>query len=168
MLTCERILTPIHDDIQQIQVHLSQGCRILSASRPDGLALGASAFAKADLGETGAALGAFGLGTGTLSALVFGLAVALALGLAALLVAFGVALGGLSEEGGKAGVCLPRGLGGVLTAVAAVGLLMARNSHLISELRNALFHESPKLGTNGIASSRNNPHKMFASDSEYH
>lgn len=109
--------------------HLSQGCGILSASRPDGLALGASAFAKADLGETGAALGAFGLGTGTLSALVFGLAVALALGLAALLVAFGVALGGLSEEGGKAGVCLPRGLGGVLTAVAAVGLLMARSTN---------------------------------------
>ena len=95
------------------------------------MALGASAFAKADLGETGAALGAFGLGTGTLSALVFGLAVALALGLwlcPALLVAFGVALGGLSEEGGKDGVCLPRGLGGVLTAVAAVGLLMARST----------------------------------------
>ena len=100
------------------------------------MALGASAFAKADLGETGAALGAFGLGTGTLSALVFGLAVALALGLApALLVAFGVALGGLSEEGGKEGVCLPRGLGGVLTAVvAAVGLLMARSTNNGSQI----------------------------------
>ena len=125
----KNLSTSIRDDIQQMHFHLSQGCGILSASRPDGLALGASAFAKADLGETGAALGAFGLGTGTLSALVLGLAVALALGLAALLVAFGVALGGLSEEGGKAGVCLPRGLGGVLTAaVAAVGLLMARST----------------------------------------